>query len=110
MFIDFNVHLKYTPFMYPKIEKVILEKFGTASAFALAIGFSKSSVSHWLTGKRKPSLSALQTIATATNGEITPNDWLINWLIKGEKRDMLGVVTGISLSPKFRRPAIFGGI
>lgn len=61
-----------------KLEQYLLERNLTNAAFGAVVGFAESTVRHWRKGKRKPSLVALQKIATATNGEITPNDWLIN--------------------------------
>lgn len=46
------------------------------SAFAQRVGVGNSTVSRWLTGERRPSLTLAQRIFNETGGDVTPNDWL----------------------------------
>jgi transcriptional regulator with XRE-family HTH domain len=43
--------------------------------FAKSIGVSKETVRRYISGERRPDLENMQTIAKATNGEVTANDF-----------------------------------
>ncbi len=47
----------------------------SASAFAQRANFSRSAVSLWISGKRKPMLNIALQIKELTNGEVDTVDW-----------------------------------
>lgn len=46
------------------------------AAFALQVGASEATISRLRSGKQTPSYPLLSRIAEATNGAVTPNDFL----------------------------------
>ncbi|MBP6387087.1 MAG: helix-turn-helix transcriptional regulator, partial [Pseudarcicella sp.] len=58
-----------------KIEKIILDKGLTPSIFADTLGVPRSSISHLISGRNKPSLDMVQKIIQAFPD--TDRDWLI---------------------------------
>lgn len=48
----------------------------TAAAFADISGLSQATISRAINGKRRPDWSTLDTIMAATNGAVTPNDFV----------------------------------
>lgn len=60
-----------------KLETYLLEKGLTEAQFASLIGRSQSAVHRIKKQKRKPDWETLQRIVDATNGAVTPNDFLV---------------------------------
>jgi hypothetical protein len=48
----------------------------TQAAFAESIGATQQAVGYWVGGERCPQLRLMQRITDATNGAVTPNDFL----------------------------------
>lgn len=48
----------------------------TATAFAKAAGLDVSTVTRSINGQRRPEWDTLDKIRAATNGEVTPNDFI----------------------------------
>jgi transcriptional regulator with XRE-family HTH domain len=48
----------------------------SAATFAAELGISVSAVNFWRTGERTPRITQMQKIYEATNGAVTPNDFL----------------------------------
>lgn len=50
----------------------------TQAAFAESIGATQQAVGYWVGGERCPQLRLMQRIVDATNGAVTPNDFLLS--------------------------------
>jgi transcriptional regulator with XRE-family HTH domain len=48
----------------------------SAATFAAELGMSVSAVNFWRTGERTPRIAQMQKIYEATNGAVSPNDFL----------------------------------
>lgn len=59
-----------------KLKIYIAKNRLTQSEFAAKVGAEQSSVSEWLSGRKRPSWDMLERIAAATGGKVTPNDFL----------------------------------
>jgi transcriptional regulator with XRE-family HTH domain len=46
------------------------------SHFAQSIGVEASTVTRWISGDRTPSLALMERISRATDGKVTPSDFL----------------------------------
>lgn len=53
---------------------------GSQHLFAANLPSTQPTVSRWITGKQMPSPPMMARIRAMTNGGVTPNDWLDNWL------------------------------
>jgi len=61
------------------LQKHLSETGETASNFARRIGISKSSLSRLMAGKLCGDQSIIAAIWQASNGAVTPNDWIAWW-------------------------------
>jgi len=59
-----------------KLAAYLLEKSIDLPDFAAAVGVSKEAVRLWIAGERTPRAMQMQSIIDATNGAVTPNDFL----------------------------------
>ncbi len=60
----------------------------TAAAFAAMSGLSQATISRTINGKRRPDWSTLDAITAATDGAVTPNDF-----VRDEAPDIYGPAT-----------------
>ena len=59
-----------------KLDEVIREKGTTEQAIADATGYSQATINRLRNGKLNPTLELLDAVFKATNGAVTPNDFL----------------------------------
>ena len=59
-----------------KLAEYLATKQLDESAFAAALGVSAMGVRHWVNGRRTPRPEQMQKIFSATDGAVTPNDFL----------------------------------
>jgi transcriptional regulator with XRE-family HTH domain len=59
-----------------KLADYLAERKITPSRFAADVGVPASTISRILSGDRSPSMQILAKINSATNGAVTPNDFL----------------------------------
>jgi DNA-binding transcriptional regulator YdaS (Cro superfamily) len=59
-----------------KLADYLANKKLDESAFAMSLGMSPKAVRHWVRGVRIPRSGPMQKIIAATNGAVTPNDFL----------------------------------
>ena len=76
-----------------RLLEILEKKSMSASQFAEKIGVQRSSVSHILSGRNKPSLDFIIKITTVFN------DISLEWLINGKKSNDLIINKKESLSP-----------
>ena len=68
-----------------KLIKWLIKSDISKKEFAERIGISESLVYHYLSGKRYPSSSTARKIMEATNGAVTPNDFIGEQGVEKEK-------------------------
>lgn len=56
--------------------KYLKDRGITQSAFAIRIGRTQPAVARYINGTRTPDWETMRRIASATDGELTPNDFL----------------------------------
>ncbi len=59
------------------LQEFLTEKSLKPSTFAKAAGIAPSTIIRILNGERKPSLATMQKIMAASEGMVTPNDYLV---------------------------------
>lgn len=59
-----------------KLRQWLDDRDMTATAFAKAAGLDVSTITRVINGERRPDWSTLTKILDATNGEVTPNDFI----------------------------------
>ena len=90
-YINFtNVYMKH---FTNRLLEILEKKSLSASQFAEKIGVQRSSVSHILSGRNKPSLDFIIKITSVFN------DISLEWLINGEKTNDFSIEKNESTSP-----------
>jgi transcriptional regulator with XRE-family HTH domain len=59
-----------------KLDQYLRDKGIKASEFAARLGRPASTITRLINGDRRPSLSLMQEIALATNGDVMANDFM----------------------------------
>jgi DNA-binding transcriptional regulator YdaS (Cro superfamily) len=70
--------MKQTP-----LRKYLSDKRIAAQAFASDHGLSASNVRYWARGDKEPTLASQMAIERATQGAVTPSDWL-EWRLSAQ--------------------------
>ena len=90
-YINFtNVYMKH---FTNRLLEILEKKSLSASQFAEKIGVQRSSVSHILSGRNKPSLDFIIKITSVFN------DISLEWLINGKKTNDFSIKKNESISP-----------
>lgn len=63
------------------IKQYLKKKNMTAQEFSIALGLSRSTVSHWITGERKPNQANVRKAVAFTRGELTKEMLRPDWYI-----------------------------
>lgn len=58
-----------------KLREYLKEDRRTSTWFSQQLGVTKSTLSKWVTGKRKPSRPYIYMIEQKTDGQVTSKDW-----------------------------------